>query len=173
MTEMTTGTNATGELIGAPRPVRPLEGEVVVMADDVGAFMNEAAPVGAENEASDSSDDEDTSVSLDVEAATVPVVEDVVYELAVAAASSGREFTGEVLAELLSQGGPIFDVRLSVAIEVLRLGQKLTGDRMLRVLESLGFAGEAMAGRLVREEMVKAGGVAVEVTTPMPAGVEP
>jgi len=106
-----------------------------------------------------------------VEGDVLVLAEDVVTELAFAAASSGREFDGRVLAELLEQGGPIEDVRLSIAIGVLRLGQKLTGDRMLRVLEVLGFEAEAMAGRIARDEIVKAGDVSVESTTALPAVV--
>lgn len=165
------------ELIGTPREAAgsPPEGDVVVMGDDVQAFMNEAGSteVVGDGGAGEALLDEDTSVDVGVDSDGLPVVEDVVYELAVAAAAAGREFDGQVLAELFAQGGPIGDVRLTIAIEVLRLGQKLTGDRMLRVLESLGFEGEAMAGRLARAELAKAGGVAVESTTVMPAGVEP
>lgn len=165
------------ELIGSGRGsgVRPVAGEVVVTADDIGAFLEQTAgaePAGAEIE---EQSDEDDSVSLEgFQDGSVEEdgSDDIVYELAVAAASSGREFDGRVLAELLEAGGAIEDVRLSIAIEVLRLGQKLTGDRMLRVLESLGFAGEALAGRLAREEIASAGGVVVESTTAMPAGVE-
>lgn len=166
------------EFIGTPRVAESalVEGERVVMADEVGAFMAEAEPVEtAEGEAGagEALLDEDTSVEVGVDGDGLPVVEDVVYELAVAAATGGREFDGQVLAELFTQGGPIGDVRLTIAIEVLRLGQKLTGDRMLRVLESLGFEGEAMAGRFARAEIAKAGGVLVESTTVLPAGVEP
>jgi hypothetical protein len=62
-------------------------------------------------------------------------------------------------------------VRLAMALGVLRLGTKLTGDRMLHVLESLGFADEAGAARVAREELSKVPDVPVEVMTALPASL--
>lgn len=102
--------------------------------------------------------DEDESVSVDLETEATELPDDIVYELAIGAATHGREFDGRLFAELLEQGGPIEDVRLMIAIAVLRTGQKLNGDRMLRVLEELGFSGEATAARLARDAIIEAGG---------------
>lgn len=116
--------------------------------------------------------EEDESVNVEAKAPEEPLVEDVVYELAVAAASTGRDFDGPLLAEYLEQGGAVDDVRLTIAIGVLRLGQKLTGDRLLGVLESLGFGGEAAAARVARDELGKIPDVPVEVMTALPSSLE-
>ena len=113
--------------------------------------------------------DEDEGVSLD-ELGLAPDGEDVVQDLAISAAATGKGFDGPLLAELLSKSGESHDVRLSIAIEVLRLGSKLTGDKMLAVLESLGFEGEVLVARVARDELAKIPDVPVESTTPLPPG---
>lgn len=150
---------ATGEFIGGRVEPAPAEGTVVV--DEVSGYPD-LAPIEG---------DEDESVPLESEVDGA-VDEDVVYTLAVAAATHGREFDGPLCAELLERGGPIEDVRLMIAIAVLRTGQKLNGDRMLRVLDGMGFSGEATAARLARDELAKAaGGIVIESSSPVP-GVE-
>lgn len=153
---------ATGEFVGGR--VEPLPDPEAVTTDETSDYPLPEGTVAIEP-------DEDESVSLDdgIESAHD---EDVVYTLSVAAATHGREFDGPLLAELLESGGIIEDVRLMIAIAVLRTGQKLNGDRMLRVLEGMGFAGEAMAGRLARDELAKVeGGIVIESSAPVP-GVE-
>ena len=115
--------------------------------------------------------DEDESVEM-AESIDVEPSEDIVYEVALGAASTGRDFDGRMLAEYLIGGGPITDVRLGLAIGVLQLGTKLTGDRMLGVLESLGFTEEAATARLAKDELAKVGDVQVEVMTALPAPME-
>lgn len=116
--------------------------------------------------------DEDESVDVDTVSSLEEGSEDIVYEVAVAAASTGRDFDGRMLAEYLEDGGPITDVRLALALGVLRLGTKLTGDRMLSVLEQLGFKEEAATARIAKDELAKIGDVPVEVTTALPAPME-
>lgn len=122
-------------------------------------------------EVTDDAGDEDESVELSSEAVD-ETGDDIVYDVAVAAASTGRDFDSRMLAEYLEEAGPITDVRLGLAIGVLRLGTKLTGDRMLGVLENLGFNDEAAAARIARDELGKVGEVAVEVMTALPAPME-
>lgn len=118
--------------------------------------------------------DEDESVSVESadDGADDGEGDDIVYDVAVAAASTGRDFDGRMLAEYLEDAGAITDVRLAMAIGVLRLGTKLTGDRMLGVLENLGFSDEAATARIARDELGKVGEVAVEVMTALPAPME-
>lgn len=176
-----------GELIGSGRDGEFMGGRLeklpdgaVVTVDEVSGYPGypEAPAVdgaGAEGEGSGGQGAGDEDESVDLSPATngeSPGVEDIVYELGVAAATHGREFDGRVCAELLEQGGPIEDVRLTIAISVLRTGQKLTGDRMLKILEELGFEGEAMVARLARDELAKIGSaVVVENPSGVP-GVE-
>lgn len=155
--------------------VEPIAEGTVVAVDTTSSY--DAGGVTEEVNGSDEPD-EDESVSLESKAegqgdgAEAPVEEDIVYALGVAAATHGREFDGPLFAELLERGGPIEDVRLMIAIAVLRTGQKLNGDRMLRVLESMGFEGEAAAARIARDELSKVlGSVVIESTSVVP-GVE-
>lgn len=118
--------------------------------------------------------DEDESVPLDGsdlagELGEDRAGEDVVHDVAVGAASLGKGLDGPTLAALLEGQGRVTDVRLSIAIEVLRLGQKVTGDRVLGVLASMGFEDEAAAARAVAEELGKTGGVVVEAAGALPA----
>jgi ribosomal protein L12E/L44/L45/RPP1/RPP2 len=162
------------DLIGSPRAeyvggrMEPIDRSSVTL-DAVSSYPpappavegdGEAYVTALDTESEILQSDEDESVSLDLETEGTEVPEDIVYELGVAAATHGREFDGRVFAELLEQGGLITDVRLMIAIAVLRTGQKLNGDRMLRVLEEMGFVGEATAARLARDELSK---VKVEV----------
>lgn len=170
------------ELIGSPRAPNettrqerglydggrsePFDPGAPLVVDDVSGYP--APVVGGGGGGDDSDEDE----SVELETLGAPVGEDVVYEVAIAAASTGKGFDGPFFAELIVGAGPIDDVRLSMAVEVLRLGSKLTGDRMLGVLESLGFEGEVLAARITRDELGKVADVPVEAMTALPGPIE-
>jgi hypothetical protein len=140
---------------------------------DFGASDDLALPIGGEpvSDEAQPGGDEDDSVSLD-EIGQALDGEDVVQDVAVSAAATGKGFDGPLLAELLEGSGPLEDVRLMMAIEVLRLGSKLTGDKMLAVLERLGFDTEVALARLTRDELSKIPDVPVESMTPLPGALD-
>lgn len=161
---------AESEFIGGR--ILPFDGEEVTPDVSSGyPWRDVSTPEELASITDDAGDgDEDESVELD--ASVDETSEDIVYDVAVAAASTGRDFDGRMLAEYLEGGGPITDVRLALALGVLRLGTKLTGDRMLTVIEQLGFVEEAATARIAKDELAKIGDVPVEVTTALPAPME-
>lgn len=154
----------TQSLIGSEQPIN-LE-ELLGVSVEEALADTERAAVGAE--------DEDLTVQLFEadEADEASIGEDVVLDIAIAAATLGKQFDGPAFGDALAAKGPIEDVRLTLAIEVLRLGSKVTGDKVLDVLDRLGFSEEAAAARVAKTEIEKAPEAAVVESTTVVPNVE-
>lgn len=180
------------ELIGTPRDavivksdfvggrIEPLGEGAMVSLDEVSEYpgvddvLDDAEIAGQAGQAGQAAaPDEDESVDV-TEGVLSDALDaeidghDVVWDLAIAAAATGKGFDGPFLADLLRKSGAITDVRLLISIEVLSLGSKLTGDKMLSVLGRLGFELEAAGARAARDALGSVPNVAVEAVTAMP-----
>lgn len=101
-------------------------------------------------------EDESVDVTGDEDDGEEESEQDLIVKLALGAVQLGRDFDGPQLAEILREWpAPIEDARLSIAIEVLALGRKLTGDKMLELLTAAGFASEVGAARQLASELEK------------------
>lgn len=148
---------------GATEPVAPRAGRAGLIGTPVALDWESIESKSVEGE-----EDETVVLTAEGDVASTDPGEDVVYDLAVAAASVGKSFDGPSLAALLREGPAIDDVRLTIAVEVLALGQKLSGDKLLEVLERLGFTAEVAAARVAKEELAKEPDVAVIASSPVP-----
>lgn len=134
-------------------------------------FVQAMKELGQEEAGLDASADlglgeEDTGVELESEVEDA-LGEDVVLDIALVAASLGKEFDGAAFAQALQSGSPIEDVRLIIALGVLGTNKRVTAELVLNVMSELGFQSEVEAAR-VGKVALEESDVPVISMTPVP-----
>ena len=151
------------------------EGELArtgLIGEGVAGLDALAIPVEGLEEPSEAGEGELDGVLLDEDELQGLDEDQVLFDLAIAAADSGKEFDGVVLAQLLGKVAPASDLRLVIALKVLSLGQKLTGERFLSCLEDLGYERNVLEARETQAELARGGIVGVEMVSGPALGVD-